>query len=161
EILEQLKNGALIIERTSELEEATVQKLYQTLQKENMGIVVILEDTRKRMNRFLSENEKLNNVFTARIDVEAMSNDSLVAFGRQYAKELEYSIDELGILALHTRIESLQTSDHIVTVIEVKEIVDAAIAHARRKTLGHFFDILVAKRYDEEDMIILSEKDFV
>lgn len=161
ETLEQLRNGALIIEKSSELEPSVIQKLYQTLQKENMGIVVILADTKKRMNRLLSDNEKLKNVFTARIDVEALSNDALVAFGRQYAKELEFSIDDLGILALHTRIESLQTSDHIVTVLEVKEIVDEAIAHAKRKTLGHFFDILVAKRYDEEDMIILSEKDFV
>lgn len=161
ETLEQLKNGALIIEKSSEMEVSTIQKLYQTLQKENMGIVVILADTKKRMNRFLSDNENLRNVFTARIDVEALSNDSLVSFGKQYAKELEYSIDDLGILALHTRIESLQTSDHIVTVLEVKEIVDEAITHAKRKTLGHFFDILVAKRYDEEDMIILSEKDFV
>ena len=74
---------------------------------------------------------------------------------------MEFSIDELGILALHTRIEELQTIDHVVTVIEVKKIVDDAIRHAKRKTLGHFLDILLAKRYDDEDMIILTEKDFV
>ena len=161
ETFEKLKNGALIIEKSSEMNEDTVQSMYQILHRENMGIVVIMEDNKKRMNRFLTENEKLNNVFTARIDVEALSNDALVAFGKKYANELEYSIDDFGILALHTRIENMQTSDHIVTVTDVKEIVDEAIEHANKKTLGHFFDILLSKRYDVEDMIILSEKDFV
>ena len=90
-----------------------------------------------------------------------MSNDALVSFARQYARNMEYSIDEMGVLALHTRIEELQTIDHVVTVAEVKEIIDEAIRHANRKSLGHFFDILFAKRYDDEDMIILTEKDFV
>ena len=93
--------------------------------------------------------------------MEALSNDTLVSFGRLYARAMEYSIDDLGVLALHTRIEELQTIDHVVTVIEVKQIVDEAIHRASRKTLGHFFDILLAKRYDNEDMIILTEKDFV
>ena len=84
----------------------------------------------------------------------------LAAFGRQYARELEYFIDELGVLALHTRIEEMQTIDHAVTVTDVKEIVDGAISHANRKTVGHFVDILLGKRYDQEDMIILTEKDF-
>ena len=99
--------------------------------------------------------------FTARVDMEALSNDMLVLFGKRYAREMEYSIDELGVLALHTRIEELQTIDHVVTVVDVKRIVDEAIRHASRKTLGHFFDILLAKRYDDEDMVVLTEKDFV
>lgn len=159
--INQLKNGALIIEKASEMNKDTVQKMHKCLQQESLGIVLILEDNKKSMNRFLAANEQLKDAFTARIDVEALSNDALVAFGRQYAKEREYSIDELGILALHTRVEDMQTSDHAVTVLEVKEIVDEAIHHANRKTLGHFFDVLLAKRYDEEDMIILTEKDFV
>lgn len=159
--LAQLKNGALIIEKASGMNRETADALYRSLQQENMGIVIVLEDTRKAMDKLLSECEKLKNSFTARMDVEALSNDMLVAFGKQYAREKEYSIDTLGILALHTRIEDMQTIDHVVTVVEVKEIVDDAIAHANRKTLGHFFDILLARRYDEEDMIILSEKDFV
>ncbi len=160
-ILRDLKNGALIIQKASELDAKTADALNRALQQENVGIIVVLLDTGKEMNRFLSENEALHSCFTARMDVEALSNDTLVAFGRQYAKEKEYFIDELGVLALHTRIETMQTSDHIVTVLEVKEIVDGAIRHANRKTIGHFFDILFAKRYDEEDMIILGEKDFV
>lgn len=159
--LAQLENGALIIAKASGMNGDTVNVLYKSLQQENMGIVIVLEDTKRAIDKLLATYEQLKNSFTARMDVEALSNDMLVAFGKQYAREREYSIDELGMLALHTRIEDLQTIDHVVTVVEVKEIVDEAIDHANRKTIGHFFDILFAKRYDEEDMIILSEKDFV
>lgn len=157
----QLKNGALIIAKASEMNKNTVNALHKSLQQESTGIVIVLEDTKRAIDKFLAENEQLKGSFTARMDVEALSNDMLVAFGKQYAREREYFIDELGVLALHTRIEDMQTIDHAVTVVEVKEIVDEAINHANRKTIGHFFDILFAKRYDEEDMIILSEKDFV
>lgn len=161
ETLNRLQNGALIICKASEMNNKTVDTMYKALQQENQGIVIILEDTRKDIDRFLDKHEKLQESFTSRMDVEALSNDTLVAFGRQYAREMEYSIDELGVLALHTRIEDMQTIDHVVTVVDVKEIVDEAIAHANKKTLKHFFDVLFAKRYDDEDMIILTEKDFV
>ena len=161
ETLEHLKNGALIIQKASKMEKPAVEALCKTLQKENIGIIIALEDTKKAIGKLFKVYPELQESFTARMDVEAMSNDSLAAFGRQYAKKQEYSIDELGMLALHTCIEERQTIDHVVTVLDVKEIVDAAIHHANRKTLGHFFDILFAKRYDEEDMIILTEKDFV
>ena len=159
--LSRLKNGALIICKASEMNDATVNALHKALQQESQGIVIILEDTKKDIDKFLEKHEKLRESFTARMDVEALSNDTLVAFGRQYAREMEYSIDELGVLALHTRIEDMQTIDHVVTVVDVKEIVDEAIYHANKKTLKHFFDVLFAKRYDDEDMIILTEKDFV
>lgn len=161
ETLNRLQNGALIICKASEMNSKTVDTMYKALQQENQGIVIILEDTRKEIDRFLEKYEKLQESFTSRMDVEALSNDTLVAFGRQYAREREYSIDELGVLALHTRIEDMQTIDHVVTVVDVKEIVDEAIAHANKKTIKHFFDVLFAKRYDDEDMIILTEKDFV
>lgn len=161
ETLNRLQNGALIICKASEMSNKTVDTMYKALQQENQGIVIILEDTKKDIDRFLDKHEKLQESFTSRMDVEALSNDTLVAFGRQYAREMEYSIDELGVLALHTRIEDMQTIDHVVTVVDVKEIVDEAIAHANKKTLKHFFDVLFAKRYDDEDMIILTEKDFV
>lgn len=160
-ILGQLKNGALIIQKASEMKNKTAETLYKGLQQESLGIIIILEDTKKAMNKFLEKNTDLAECFTARMDMEALSNEALVSFGLKYARELEYSIDEMGVLALHTRIEDQQSSDHIVTVMEVKEIVDDAIRHANRKTLGHFFDILLAKRYDEEDMIILRENDFL
>ncbi len=159
-IVNDLKNGALIIQKASGMNPKTVQDLNKSLQQETTGIVVVLEDTKRSMNHFLDENKELHGCFTARMDVEALSNDTLVAFGRQYAREMEYSINEMGVLALHTRIEDMQTSDHVVTVMEVKDIVDEAIRHANKKTLGHFFDVLFAKRYDDEDMIVLGEKDF-
>lgn len=159
--LSKLKNGALIICKASEMNDATANVLHKALQQESQGIVIILEDTKRDIDKFLEKHEKLRECFTARMDVEALSNNTLVAFGKQYAREMEYSIDELGELALHTRIEDMQTIDYVVTVVDVKQIVDEAIAHANKKTLKHFFDVLFAKRYDDEDMIILTEKDFV
>ena len=143
------------------MNDATANVLHKALQQESQGIVIILEDTKRDIDKFLEKHEKLRECFTARMDVEALSNNTLVAFGKQYAREMEYSIDELGELALHTRIEDMQTIDHVVTVVDVKQIVDEAIAHANKKTLKHFFEVLFAKRYDDEDMIILTEKDFV
>ena len=160
-ILGQLENGALIIQKASGMNEKTCNDLYKILQKESLGIIIILEDTKRAMNRFLAKNKPLAECFNARVDMEALNDETLVAFGKKYAKELEYSIDEMGVLALHTRIHDMQSSDHAVTVMEVKEIVDEAIKRANRKNLKHFCDVLFAKRYDEEDMIILREKDFL
>jgi hypothetical protein len=89
-----------------------------------------------------------------------LDNEALIAYAKDYAKQKEYAIDEFGVLALYTRIEEMQTNSHAVTVAEVRDIVDEAIAHANRFSISHFLDILVAKRYDKEDMIILREKDF-
>ena len=161
ETLEQLHNGALIIQKAAGMDAKTAAMLHNALQQEKFGIIVILEDTKKAIQKLFLGTPELYGDFTARMDLEALSNDVLVSFGRRYAREKEYSIDDLGVLALHTRIEECQTIDHVVTVIEVKQIVDDAIRHASRKTLGHFFDILRARRYDDEDMIILTEKDFV
>ena len=159
--LDGLANGALIIQKASDMNKDTVDTLYKALQQERYGLIVIMEDTRKAMNKFLGVYTRLAECFNARMDMEALSNDALVAFGKKYAREKEYSIDELGILALHTRIAERQTSDHAVTIMDVKEIMDEAIRHANRKSMGHFVDILLAKRYDEEDMIILRENDFI
>ena len=161
EILNQLKNGALIIQKASDMNDKTAEDIYKNLQQESLGIILVLEDSKRNMNKFLAAHKMLEECFNARIDLEAMSNEELVAFGKKYAKEMEYSIDELGVLALHTRIEEMQTHDHAVTVMEVRDIMDEAIDHANRKTIPHFFDILLAKRYDEEDMVILKEKDFM
>lgn len=159
-LTQEFANGALIIQKAAEMSAASADSLYKALQQENLGILVVLEDTKKAMNRFLEKHKEFESVFTARMDVDALSDDALVAFAKKYAHEMEYSIDEFGILALHRRIDEMQTSDHVVTVLEVKEMMDAAIHHANRKNIGHFFDILLGKRYDEEDMIILREKDF-
>jgi len=160
-IFEKLANGALIIQRAADLEPETVSELLKILQQENKGLVIVMEDTREDMDRFLLKNPSLKQSFNVRVDIEALDDDSLVAYARQYALEREYAIDNLGILALHTRISERQTLDHDVTVSEVKDIVDDAIYYAEKKSVGHLVDVLVNKRYDENDMIILREKDFM
>ena len=159
--LSRMENGAIIIEGAAKMTEETATKLHKYLDHENKGIIVVIEGTRKEINVFLKKNDLLKAHFTSRFDIEALDDDALAAYGRKYAEILEYSIDELGMLALHTRISEMQTSTHVVNVAEVQEIVDEAIRHANRKNLRHFFDILVGERYDDEDMIILRERDFI
>ena len=156
----KLNNGGLIIEKASEMNSQAVMKLLKALDQEKTGIVVILEDNKKAMGRMMAAYPSMNTFFNAHIEVEELNSDALTEYGRQYAMHLEYSIDELGMLALQTLIEERQTSEHIVTVAEVRELIDRAVTCANRKTMGHFFDVIMGKRYDEEDMIILREKDF-
>lgn len=161
ETLSRISNGALIIEKAADMKPATVTKLCRELEKGNVGLLLILEDTKQRMNELLSENTNLSHIFDLRVDIEPLDDEALVAYAKQYAEDMEYSIDEFGVLALHTRIADMQTSDHEVTLAEVRELVDEAIYYANRKTPKHFVDILLAKRYDDDDMIILRESDFI
>lgn len=160
DVLDKLENGALIIEGADKMSKDTVDKLYKGLEREDKGIVVIMEGPKKAMNKFMDKHNILNKVFTARFDIEGLSNKALVEYAKRYAYEQEYSLDELAVLALHSRIDDMQTNDHSVTIEEVREIVDEAIANANKKNLKHFFDVLCSNRYDEEDMIILRERDF-
>ncbi len=157
----KLNNGALIIEKASHLKPATTADMIKTLDRDNMGLLVLMIDQKQSMNEFLADNAAVKDHFNLRVDIEALDDEALVAYARQYAEEMEYSIDEFGILALHTRIADRQTSDHEVNLAEVRDLVDEAIYHANKKTPGHFMDILLAKRYDDDDMIILREKDFM
>ncbi len=157
-IFDKLANGALIIQRAADLEPETVSELLKILQEENKGLIVVMEDTKEDMNRFLDKNPSLKQSFNVRVDIEALDDDSLVAYAKQYALEKEYTIDNLGVLALHTRISERQTLDHEVTVSEVKDIVDDAIYFAEKRTIGHFVDVIVNKRYDENDMVSLEKK---
>lgn len=157
----KLSNGALIIESAAQMEAQTTKDLLKALNQEKTGIVVVLQDTRKAMHKMMEYFTGMKEVFNVHIEVEELGDDALVAYGKKYAHYLEYSIDEMGVLALHTRIDELQTADHVVTVADVREIVDEAIEHANRKSLRHFTDVLFAKRYDDDDMIILREKDFL
>lgn len=159
--LSRLTDGALIIEHAVQMTSGTADDLNKALAKEGRGLFVVMEGRKDEMNLFLRKNAALMDNFNARIDVESLDDHSLVEYARQYAEEMEYSIDELGILALHTRIADMQTSDHEVTVAEVRDLVDDAIYFADKKNPKHFFDILLGKRYDEEDMVILREKDFM
>ncbi len=156
----KLDNGALIIAEAAKLKQATAASVIKVLEKE-MGILVFMTGTKSEIDNLLKKNKALVNNFNLRVDIEPLDNESLVAYAKQYAEEQEYSIDEFGILALHTRIADRQTNDHEVSLAEVRELVDEAIGFANKKTPKHFMDILLAKRYDEEDMIILREKDFM
>lgn len=157
----RLDNGALIVEKASRLKPLTISKMTKVLEKDNMGLLLILIDKKQSINRLFADHAELSNNFNLRVDIEPLNAEALVEYAKQYAEEMEYAIDEFGILALHTRIADRQTSDHEVTLAEVRELVDEAIGHANKKTPKHFMDILLAKRYDENDMIILREKDFM
>ena len=159
--LSKLINGALIIETAASMKKATVEKLLKELNQEEKGLIILMEDTKSAMNELLKKNPEMKNAFNLRIDIEALDDQTLVKYAKKYALDQEYSIDELGVLALHTRIADMQTSDHEVTLAEIEELVDEAIYYADRKTPKHFLDILVGKRYDEEDMIVLRENDFM
>lgn len=160
-LIEKLKGGGMIIEKAGDMSDATAEKLKKALNQENLGILVVMQDSRKAINRILGNDEELKQMFGVHIEIEELSDDALVAYGKKYAEKNEFSIDEMGILALHTRIDEMQTSDHIVTVTDVRELIDEAIDHATRFSPKHFTEILFGKRYDSEDMIILKERDFI
>ena len=159
-VIEKLDSGALIIQRAADMKTDTVESLYKELTADKHGIIIVMEDNHKDMDRLLKRHPELSGCFNVRVDVEALDNESLVAYAKQYALEREYKIDNFGMLSLHSRIEEMQTIDHDVTISEVRDIVDEAIRSAEKKTISHFFDVVLNKRYDEEDMIILTEKDF-
>lgn len=160
-LMDGLQNGALIIEKATNMNDTAVENLYRNLQRENFGVIVVLLDTRKNVKKFLRKHEELRPLFNVRVDVLPLSNEALADFARQYANEREFSIDNLGMLALHTKIDELQTANHAVTCDDVEKIMEEAIGSASRKTLGHFFDIIFGRRYDADDMIIITEKDFM
>lgn len=160
DVIDKLRNGALIIAEAGGMNCSTAEALVKALQTENKGIIVMLVDTKGAINSLLEVNGVLKDPFNARIDIEALDDGALVAYGKKFAYEREYGIDEMGVLALHTRIADMQTAEHSVTTTDVRKLVKEAIDHADKKTPRHFFDLLVGKRYDEEDMIVLREEDF-
>lgn len=159
-IVKQLSNGALIIDNASHLSEHIINELCRCLDQENQGIIVVLIDTETNMKKLLSRAPKLETFFTARMNVKPLTAEQLAQYGVKYAYEREFSIDEMGMLALHTQISVRQTSSHSVNIIEVRDIIDRAIDNVKKKSMGHFMDVLFGRRYDAEDMIILGEKDF-
>ena len=160
--LNGLNNGALIIEQAGELSDFTLIAISDYLRTpHNDGLIIIMEDGKKAMDDLLAKDNMPLNSFNLRIDVAALDNDGLVNYGREYALEQEYAIDEMGMLALYTSIANRQTSQHAVTVEEVKQIVDEAIAKSEKGSVSHIMDVILKKRYDENDMIILREKDFL
>lgn len=160
ETFAKLKDGALIILDANELRKETLNELNQFLSEEGIRTFVVLTMLTRHKHKFIMNNADLLKAFDIKIDVEVVDDAELVKFAKKYAYELEYSINEMGSLALHTRIDEYQTNSHNVTISEVKDLVDQAIRHASKKNAAHFFDIIFGKRYDENDMVVLGEKDF-
>ena len=159
--LQKLSKGALIVENAGGLTPITLNAITDTLQNDVDSILVVFEGEKDSLEPLLNGSPETKTVFDARIVIEDFSNQDLVAYAKGYARELEYSIDDMGTLALYNKIGDMQTIDHVVTVDEVIEIVDNAIRHVDRKNMSHFMDVLLAKRYDDDDYIVLREKDFL
>ena len=160
-VLETLKGGAIIVESATALKKSTVTKLVNALNNENLGILIILEGAKKPMSRMVAAVPGMAERFNVRIDIEVLGDAALIAYAKEYAMEQEYVVDAFAEMALQRRIENLQTYDHEVTLAEVRELVDEAIYYAGRKTPAHLLDLMLGKRYDAEDMIIIREKDFM
>lgn len=160
DVLSKLKGGALIIESAGGLSEASVMALSLAMEADTGGLLVILEDSAEEIQRIFLRNKNFASKFDHTIDIPTFSNDELVAFGKSYAREEEYVFDEFAVLALYDRIGARQTNDHMVTVAEVKDIVDAAIAHSERGGVRHMFARMTKKNVDEFGNHLLREDDF-
>lgn len=159
--LNGLGDGALIIEQAGKLDDMALLSLSEQMKKKEDGIMIVMEDTKKEMDALVAKGNMPNQYFDLRVDIAALDNDGLVNYGKEYANEQEYSIDDMGVLALYTRISEMQTNEHAVTVDEVRDLVDEAIRNSQKKNMSHFMDVILAKRYDKDDMIVLREKDFL
>ena len=160
DIFDKLHGGALIIEKAGKMNEKTVARLNKAMERDTGELLIVLEEQRKPLDRLLSSNREFRRKFTSRLEIPVFINDELVTFGQTYAQENGYRIDEMGILALYSRIDSLQREDHAVTVAEVKEIMDEAIQHSQKASAKKLMKRVFGKNTDDADRIILSEKDF-
>ena len=159
-IIQKLSGGALIIEKASKMNDNTIDDLTGLMEEQTGEMLFILEDERRPMEKMLSEYPDFRRKFTSRVELPIFINDELVTFGQTYAKENGYRIDEMGILALYSRIDVLQKEDHFVTVAEVKDIMDDAIEHSQKANVKHLMKRVFGKSTDETDRIILKEDDF-
>ena len=160
DIVHKLYGGALIIEKAGKMNERTVSRLNKAMEHDTGELLIVLEDQRKPLDRLLSSNREFRRKFTSRLEVPIFINDELVTFGQTYAQENGYRIDEMGILALYSRIDMLQREDHAVTVSEVKEVMDEAIARSQKASAKKLMKRVFGRNTDSEDRIILGEKDF-
>lgn len=159
-LLEKVSGGCLIIEKAGGISKETAKQLGLLLEKDTSGVFVIIEDTHKGIQKALGRDVGFAARFSEKINIPIFTSDELVAFAKSYANELGYTIDELGVLALYNSISNIQKLDEATTLTEVKEIVDSAITHAERGGLKKAFSIIASQRYDEDDYVILREKDF-
>jgi hypothetical protein len=160
EIVQKLYGGALVIEKASRLKRHTIDALCELMEGQTDELLVVLEDERKPLDKMLAEFPNFKKKFTSRIELPVFINDELVTFGQTYAKENGYKIDEMGILALYSDIDILQREEKVVTVADVKAIIDDAIENASRFTVKKFVKKMLGKNRDESDRIILKEEDF-
>ena len=159
-IIQKLRGGAIIIEGAGKLNSRTVKELNYLMEKKTGELLFVLEDQRKPLERLMTANPDFKKKFSSRLELPVFINDELVTFGQTYAKENGYKLDEMGILALYSRIDVMQREDHAVSVAEVKEIMDAAISHSQRANVKHLARRVFGKGTDSSDRIILKEEDF-
>lgn len=159
-LLKKVAGGCLIIEKAGELSRETALKLSLLLEQDTSGVLVIIEDTKHGIQKALSRDDGFAAKFSEKINIPIFTSDELVSFAKSYANELGYTIDEMGVLALYNSISNIEHADRETTLTEVKEIVDKAVAHSEKGGLKKAFSIITSRRYDEDDYIILREKDF-
>lgn len=160
DIFSKLYGGALIIEKAGKMNEKTVARVNKAMERDTGELLIVLEDQRKPLDRLLTSNREFRRKFTSRLEVPILINDELVTFGQTYAQENGYQIDEMGILALYSRIDMLQREDHAVTIAEVKEVMDEAMEHSQKASAKKLVKRVLGKNRDDSDRIILTEKDF-
>ena len=159
-IIDKLNGGALIIEKASKMNDRTIRELNDMMDEQTGELLFLLEDQKKPMERMFASHREFKRKFTSRLELPVFINDELVTFGQTYAKENGYRIDEMGILALYSRIDMMQREDHAVTVAEVKEIMDEAISHSQKANVKHLVKRVFGRSTDNSDHIILKEDDF-
>ena len=159
-LLKKVAGGCLIIEKAGDLSRETALKLSLLLEQDTSGVLVIIEDTKHGIQKALSRDDGFAAKFSEKINIPIFTSDELVSFAKSYANELGYTIDEMGVLALYNSISNIEHADRETTLTEVKEIVDKAVAHSEKGGLKKAFSIIKSRRYDEDDYIILREKDF-
>ncbi|MFQ7484035.1 MAG: hypothetical protein ACLRHG_06420 [Coprococcus phoceensis] len=159
-IIEKLHGGAIIIERASKLNKKTVLELNDLMEEQTGELLVVLEEERRPLDKMLALYPDFKKKFTSRLELPVFINDELVTFAQTYAKENGYKIDEMGILALYSRIDLMQREESIVTVADVKEIMDDAIAHSQKMTFKRFLKKLFGKKKNKSSRIVLQEQDF-
>lgn len=159
-MFKKVAGGCLIIERAGGISRETAVKLSLLLEQDDSGVLVIMEDTRNGLDTALGQDDGFAKKFTEKIKIPVFTSDELVEFGKAYAHDLDYEIDNMGVLALYNRISNIQRLDQPTTLTEVKEIVDEAIEKAEKKSLKKAFSIITSRRYTENDYILLREKDF-
>lgn len=159
-LLKKVAGGCLIIEKAGDLSRETALKLSLLLEQDTSGVLVIIEDTKHGIQKALSRDDGFAAKFSEKINIPIFTSDELVSFAKSYANELGYTIDEIGVLALYNSISNIEHADRETTLTEVKEIVDKAVAHSEKGGLKKAFSIITSRRYDEDDYIILREKDF-